>query len=294
MLELLSNPQTIAVLCGFSFFLLFLGVWVLADSRERKRDGRDNQEWLFTHWDQRLYSLFYRKKEPKTVLKGMKENLQKYEHDCKILRETPKYEKIALNRILTVFTVVASSSVCVLMKSPAALLMGLCLALWFSKSIFLQAKRKAEKQRKQLREELPRFLDMLETALQIGIPIEAAIGETADKIPGVLSMELAGTSADVELGTNSWIASLERLARDYDVNDFSDFVLDLVTSYSKGVSVRTSIRRKNREIQESAVNEKKRQGAKLSSAILLPVVLLEILPMIVIMILPMVSQIQGF
>lgn len=287
----------IAGICGTAVFLLTMTAGALLDSRKSRRwdNGKENsREWLFSHFDKGIYKLFYGKREPRDALKGMKQDLDAYERNCKIIRKDPQYERLAIWRATTVLLALVSAAAFLLTRNPAFPLLGLAGALYLFKSIPYQAKTKAQRQKTQLKNELPRFLDLLETALQIGIPVETAIGLVAERVPGILSMELAGTNADVELGTNNWIASLERLASDYGVDDFSDLVLDLATSYSKGVPVLEAVRRKNAEIQTNSINQMKARATKLSSSILIPVTVLEILPMIVVMMLPMIGQLMNF
>ena len=150
----------------------------------------------------------------------------------------------------------------------------------------------AKNKQRELEDSLPRFFDMLYTALRINMPVVQAIEQTAKCTEGVLAEELLASIAEVKMGVSSWQVALYNLAQKYETEEFTDFVLDITTAYEKGVSITDIVERKSKEIKQSSVFKAKERAAKLSSMIIFPVFILELVPVFVILFAPIVIQIM--
>jgi Flp pilus assembly protein TadB len=141
-------------------------------------------------------------------------------------------------------------------------------------------------------DELPRFIDLLQTALQINMPVEDAIIITAKSLHDtVLASEFLNAVADMQMGVHDWQSALEQMARNYEIDTLSDFVLDLVTSYSKGVPIADAVARKSRDIKQSNLLAMKERASRLTSTILLPVLGFKVMPLLALLCIPIIQQI---
>ena len=146
----------------------------------------------------------------------------------------------------------------------------------------------------QIVDEMPRFLDMLQTALYINIPVEEAIEITAKHLKGtLLADEFLQTLAEMQLGAYGWQTALEKMSRKYEVDIFSDFVLDIVTAYDKGVSIYDVVVRQNKEIKQSNMLTMKENANKLNSTILIPIAAFKLMPLIIMLCIPIIIQLRG-
>lgn len=141
-------------------------------------------------------------------------------------------------------------------------------------------------------EELPRFIDLFGTALMIGMPVEEAILTTAKSLPDLLlAGEFLKAIAETRLGVYDWQAALERMSRKYEVDVLSDFSLELINSYNKGVPIADAVARKSKDIKQSNLLTMKERATKLTSTILLPVLVFKVLPLLALLCIPVIGQI---
>jgi tight adherence protein C len=116
---------------------------------------------------------------------------------------------------------------------------------------------------------------------------------TAESIDGILSEELLKALVVTELGTSNWQDSLYDIAQKYEIDSFSDFVLDIVTAFQKGSDITESVERQSRNIKSSTLLGAKEQAAKVTSLILIPVVVFKMIPLMIILFLPVILQILN-
>ena len=170
------------------------------------------------------------------------------------------------------------------------MLLGGALILIPGRNIIL----KATERKDQLLHELPRFLDLLQTALYINLPVEEAITITARSLEGtVLSEEFQDAMSDVKLGARDWQGALEKIAKKYDIDEFSDFVLDLTISYHKGLNIYDMVTRRGKDLKQSNLFLMREKAAKLTNTILLPITLFEMAPLLILMMLPIIYQLNS-
>ena len=73
----------------------------------------------------------------------------------------------------------------------------------------------------------------------------------------------------------------------------SDFVLNVSTSYSKGISIADTVSRKANDIRNTNLLKAKERAGKVTNTILLPMALFQLMPMIVFLIIPIMSELSG-
>ena len=148
--------------------------------------------------------------------------------------------------------------------------------------------------KEQILDEMPRFLDLLETALYIGMPIETAIKVTADSIPGVLSTELLKSYSDTRSSEMSWMRILENIAKKYNVDCLNSLVQDITTSSTKGVSVLESITRQNIHAKQTKMMSIEERAEKAKSQILIPVAVFKMVPIFAALLMPVMNVMSSF
>ena len=146
--------------------------------------------------------------------------------------------------------------------------------------------KKAEEMRLQVSSELPRFLDLLQSELIVGMPIENAIYIIAEKFDSLLSREFLEAMNEMELGISGWQQAIEKVATKYGIETLSEFVLDVSTSYSKGVSIADTGVRKTKEIKETHLLNIKERAGKATNKLVLETTIFQIAPMIVYIMFP--------
>lgn len=265
----------IAILSGIAVFLVFKALITLIVPDEVKLQEKEDVD------------------DSEIIARKLGIAVENYVFDCCILGIEPDIKRLIKLKLLGI--VLAVVGIVLLLVSPvvgvASFVMGIFISIMPAKKLSEKAK---EKQR-ELENSLPRFFDLLYTALKINMPVFAAIEQTANCMDGILSEELLASLAEVKMGVASWQNALYKLAQKYEVEEFTDFVLDITTAYEKGVPVAKLVEQKSKEIKQTSVFKAKERAAKLSSTIIFPVFGLELVPVFVILFVPILFQIiNGF
>lgn len=280
----------VVVSTGFSVFLFTIAFW---GSASRNMGRQVQEEWLFSHFYEKIYEAFFSGKDPRETVGKLGMSQEKYLRNCRVLRITPDWKKEAGMRMTGIFLLCLSICIALLLRNIIVAVLGV--GLFFAMGPYQEQRmvNRAKEKKKELAAELPRFIDLFATATQIGIPVESAIKTTAQEIPCIVSEELLLVMAETEIGAKSWQRALEEVALRYDVGVFSDFVLALVTGYEKGIPISEIVARKSMEIKQGNLLEAKERAAKLSNTVLLPVMIFKILPLLAIMLIPIMMQISS-
>ena len=196
-------------------------------------------------------------------------------------------------RILGVFALVFGVILSIPVGSPIPMLFSSVVYLLFASYIPRKVHSDAMGKKADLSSELSRFVDLLLSALEINLPVEIAIAQTAESVPGILSSELRKSFAETQVGAMNWQQALEKIAHKYEIDQLSDFVSDIITAYNKGISVTDAVARKSYEIKQSVLLIAKERTAKMSNNILVPVTIFKIIPLMAVMMIPIVSQILN-
>ena len=293
-----TTPQLIALLTAIGAFFLVIFICVIHDENQNRnsRHPRENGEWLFTGWDTKMYDAFIHT-DPVDVLKKLGTETEQYLKDCAVIRKTDtNLKKIAADKILGLISL-GLSLVLLAISGTSGILITLvivCIGIILFQAGIPRTTSAAKDKRKQLENELPRFLDLLQTALYINLPIDEAIGITAKHQKGTLiADELLSSMAETQMGANSWQDSLRAIATRYEVDTFSDFVLYLITGYEKGLSIYDVVNRQAREVRQYALVSAEENANKVSSSILVPIAIFKLLPLLFIVGYPFVIQLTG-
>lgn len=282
----------ISVLYGLSAFLLIVGYG--AAPRYSALTKREAEDWIFADGMTKLYELIFRDTDPVRVSKIFGLEYDKYMMDCAVIGRTPNMPRETMARVIGVFSFIFGILLSLLMMSPIPLVAGSLLYILLAARVPRSVHSKAEAKKQKINMELSRFVDLFLSALEIDFPVDIAIMQTADALPCILSDELKAAMAETQVGAKTWQQALEEIARKYEIDLLSDFVLDIITAYNKGVSVTDAVARKAYEIKQSSLLAAKEKTAQMTNLILAPLVIFKIIPLIVIMMLPIIIEILDF
>lgn len=280
----------IAISTGASVFLFVIAI---LGGASRKMGREQAGDWLFSDFFQKIFDAVFGKMDPQEKASKLGMSYEKYIRNCRILRVEPDWKKEAGMRSVGIFSFVLSVLIAIVLRQIFVAILGIFILFGLGPYQEQCVAKQAKARRQQMAEDLPRFIDLFATAVEIGVPVERAIKTTAQDIPCVVSEELLLVMAETELGAKSWQRALEEVALKYDVPVFSDFVLALIAGYEKGIPISEIVVRKSAEIKQSNLLEAKERAAKLSNTILLPVMVFKIIPLLAIMLIPIMLQISS-
>lgn len=272
-------------------FIIFLTAMQYSKSNKHSVYGKNNpDDWLFHNFYLKVYSAFFGIKEPEDVSIKLGINIEKYYKNCQLTRTRPNAKRLIVNTIYG-FAAFLVSILLSLLVSPVFAALGVFLFFYL---VFFEQQRlnsKAEEMKEQVAAELPRFLDILQTELIVGLPIETSIYIICEKFDSLISREFLEALNEMELGISGWQQALEKVAAKYDIETLSDFVLDVSTSYMKGVSITDSVVRKTKEVKETHLLNIKERAGKTTNTMLIPMAIFQFIPLIVLIMFPTMIQI---
>lgn len=283
---------TIAILAGLALFLLIIGI--LAVSYEHtKKVSAGSKDWLFASFHAKMYSAIFRNKKPEIIAGKIGINAEEYKAACRVVRVTPNLTRLIMNQILGIIIFAGTTVMTVLLSSVIPCLLGAVIFILLAFAERSRLKHMAAERKDRMASELPRFIDLLQAELVVGLPVETAmllLCERTDEM--LLSREFLQAYGDMRLGASSWSKALEDVAERYDIDELSAFVLDMMTSYNKGVSVTASVVRKAADVKKSRLLSIKEDAEKVTSRVILPTMLFQLLPVVMFLLIPVYSQIQ--
>lgn len=263
-----------------------------ADKKLKKETGY-KEEPLYKDLDVKIYDAFIHKK-PETVARKIGINAEEYYKNCELIRKPANLKGLIAKIGLSAMTVLWFTVVGLITKNWYVSIAGILIGLFLIVYLVKRPEEQAADVRAQIVAEMPRFLDMLQTALYINMPVEEAISITAKHLKGtLLADEFAKTVAEIQLGAFGWQTALENMSHKYEVDIFSDFVLDIVTAYDKGIPIYDVVARKNKEIKQTNLLTLKENASKLNSTIVIPIAIFKLLPLIVILCIPIIYQLRD-
>lgn len=272
-------------------FIIFLTAMQYSKSNKHSVYGKNNpDDWLFHNFYLKVYSAFFGIKEPEDVAIKLGINIEKYYKNCQLTRTRPNAKRLIVNTIYG-FAAFLVSILLSLLVSPVFTALGVFLFFYL---VFFEQQRlnsKAEEMKEQVAAELPRFLDILQTELIVGLPIETSIYIICEKFDSLISREFLEALNEMELGISGWQQALEKVAAKYDIETLSDFVLDVSTSYMKGVSITDSVVRKTKEVKETHLLNIKERAGKATNTMLIPMAIFQFIPLIILIMFPTMIQI---
>lgn len=285
----------IAIVIGLTIFLsiIMISVLVYESSQKNTRYMRENpSEWLFHNFSKKLYEALYGEKDPTEVAIKLGIKIEDYYKNCELIKTQPDAIKIIIHYIYGVVILIISPFAG-LFFNPLFILVGFMLFYILSYYETEHIKSKANDMRSQVKNELPKFLDLLSTELEVGLSVDNAIRILSEKYDSLLSREFLESLNDVELGASGWQTALEKVAQKYSIDTLSDFVLDITIAFNKGVSVAQSVAQLTKDIKKKHLLDVKEQAGKTENTILIPIALLQFIPMLIFLLLPTLMSVSN-
>lgn len=287
--------QSWMLFIGLTFGLFIALILIVSFSLPRKKaldKTNDNNEWLWTNAREKIYDALFSNTDPLKICKSLGMRYDEYMVACNIIGKTPNFKIEAITRLIGVFFFLFSLPFCFLFDSIVPMLIGIAVFLICGQIESRTVLSRAVNKKERLLSEMPRFIDLLTAALEIGLPVETAIMQTADNIPCVFSDEIKQSFAEVQIGAKSWQKTLEDIAKKYEIDALSEFVLDITTAYDKGIPIIDSVKHQNVNLRQGAILRAKEKTAKLSNSIVMPIAIFKILPLIALLLIPVAVQIM--
>ena len=257
---------------------------------------RDEKDWLFRNFSEKVYDLVYGDKEPEGTMYGI--NVEKYERQCEILRTEPKTKMVIARRlegaVVLIFTL-AMAYFAIQIDDAIAIIVGISgAAAFYMLYVYstTDVSRRSRDRLERIKEDLPRFVVLLEKAMDL--PIEQALRITAEKFKSPLSTDLIDSFNEAALGVSSgWQGTLVGLAKRYDIDPFSSFVLDIINAYEQGIDIREAIIRKQKELEEERIYDVQAHDSKIKTIVFIPVIIFKLIPVAALICLPMLMSVQS-
>ena len=291
----------IAILGGMTVFVLCLLLAVFWYDYEHRlkvlgTGKRDENDWLFMNFSEKVYSLFYGDKEPEGTMYGI--NVEQYERQCRILHMEPKTKTVIARRLegmLVLVLTMVMAYFAMQIDNVIAIIVGISgAAAFYILYVYstTDVSRRSKNRLERVKEDLPRYVVLLEKAMDL--PIEQALRITSEKFKSPLSTDLIDSFNEASLGVSSgWQGTLVMLAKRYDIDSFSSFVLDIINAYEQGIDIREAVLRKQKELEEERIYDVQAHDSMLKTIVFIPVIIFKLIPVAALICLPMLMAVQG-
>lgn len=277
-----------------AIILFLIAIAVILYEKQKKSaalNKKADEDWLFSNFQRSIYNLFFKKSSSESLCGISRSEYKRY---CRILHEPEQYENIIALRIEAVaisfiFLVLAYSlSFYSIIIEVICFLIALTIFYIMWALPYNKLKSKADEKLFKIQDDLPRFLSLLEKAMDL--PIDRAMLVTGSHFQSPLSEDLIDSINKVSLGANGWTETLVDLARTYKIEDFSDLILEIVNSYEQGVNVRELVNRKATDVEQTRLFAVEAHDSKIKTLIFLPIIALKIVPLMLLICLPMIGD----
>lgn len=294
-MEITAYPAVISILVVISIITLTV---LCSDliyrkiMRSRKLNRESENQSLFSDFHLVIYDAFFGQKAPEDVAEKFGINAEKYYHDCQTAGCKADLKKLIAKYIYGIILIVSGIISGILINIIPAILFsgnGICIMLTEKSRI----SSRAEKKQNEIEQNIPDFLDLLKTELEVGVPVEIAVHNICEKKDDLLSREFFRTMKEMQLGASDWCSALEAMADRYNVDSLTEFVLETTTAYRNGTSIAGAVRRKSESIRKSYLLSVKEKAGKATNTVLLPMTLCQIIPMIIFLMIPTMLQAMG-
>ena len=291
-----NQAIVVAILIGLSVFLAIILIAAFAYGRARKktRSGQeDPDDWLFGHFSEKLYGALFPDQDPDEAAMFVGVKMERYYRSCALTKTAPNPKGLVMDYIYGIL-ILAGCLILSLTVSFAFLFAGLSAFLYLAVYRQHALDARAEEMRSEMADELPRFLDLLQAELSVGLPIDNAIYILCTRMQdSLLAREFLEAMNTMKLGVSDWATALTSMSEKYDIDTLSDFVLNVTTAYRNGVNILDTVTRKTADIKQTHLLRVKEQAGKTTNSILLPITVFQLMPMIVYLIVPALSEIQN-
>lgn len=296
------NIQIISIIISVAILMIVLAILTITDYVKYKNtpDYKDGA-WLFTNFWVSSYSLFF-KCDVIEAARKLGIHTDEYLSNCRVADIKPnlkRYVMSYLGAIFLIFGGIFLFLILFLIDIDIIISVSLMMAMIIFAAAIMETEKKrasngASRVRAQIVDEMPRFLDLVEAGLFIGLPVESALMMAAESIPGVISSELIRIADEASSSEKPWQRSLHEMANKYNVEVLTNFVLDVTTSYKKGVSIYESVVRQNEHAKQAKIMDVETKAAKIKTAVLLPVAIFKLLPIMLLFLFPVIEMLKGF
>lgn len=290
-----NNALMLAVIWAVAVFLIVIALASIGYDKERlrtKNTKRNSNDWLFHDFYLKVYSALFGYSDPDEIAVKIGIKIEKYYKSCALVKTEPNTKKLIVFHIYG-FGVLILSAVIAVIWNIVVIIPGMLIFIAFVYFEQHTLDKKAEAMRIEIANDLPRYLDLLQTELQVGLPIETAIQILSCRYDCLLSREFLAALNEMELGAGGWQQALEKVAQKYDVETLSNFVLDITTSYDKGVSISDAVSRKAKDIKATHLLNIKERAGKTTNTILIPIAVFQFCPLLAFLLIPALVQVIG-
>lgn len=281
----------IGIGCTWSVAMVILFQVMRFEKEKKLQPGTRNDAWLFSDFQHKIYREIFHDKKPELIAPSFRIDVAQYYRDCGISGEIPDLMNVIVFRIFGLLALLVGAALFFVDVYFA------CLFILYAVIMILYPTSRmhtgAEEKKNEFESCIPRYLDLLQAALEV-MPIEQAIRQSAERIDSLLSRELLDALGDVTLGASNWREALEDVARRYQIDMFSELVLDINVAYEKGIDILDPIKRKKKEYMETYLQHKKEKMMRIKSKILFPIVIFKIFPVLGFLLVPVIVQLQNF
>lgn len=288
------EAYSMGILFGLMFFFILLAVFVVRyELGNRNKKSIDKGDWLLHDLSGKVYSALFGNRKPEEVAVKLKINVREYVRDCEIAGIPADIEKLVTHTVYgsMVFVIGIILGLTIHYSFFFIGMLGMSYLCIIEKKI---VHRKAMDKRSRIEMELPRFLDLLRTELNVGLPVETAIYVICERTDTLLSREFFLALHRMEFGANEWGEAMELIAAKYNVDSLSSFVLNIVTAYRKGVSVANAVEREYRDIHKTYLLNVRDRAERIKSAALIPMFALQLFPLIAFIAIPLVLTLVQY
>lgn len=279
--------------------ILFLG-GLGSGSSARFKKTQCKDDWIYRNTSEQLYDTFFKNLKPDKICKLFGVEIEEYLRDCAVIQAEPDLKGMAFKQIaglaflLVSLPIAAAALQDQMVVSICIFVIGLIVS---TALIFAERKkvaRNAKRIRAMIASELPRYLDLLQTALTIGVSIDKAILLSSEALKGTfLADRFHTTIINAQMGATNWQTALWNMAHTYDVDILSDFVLETITAYEKGVRFDEAVKNKSAMIKQTNHIRTKEKASKLTSGILIPILIFKIVPILALLVIPIIIQLNS-
>jgi len=290
----MNTVNLIAFLFFLALFLFVLFFGAMAYELGKKNNGLNREgenEWIFSNFSDRLYEIIFGEADEDEVATSLGLNVEKYYRNCELTKTKPDVHGLVIDFIYSVLLFVISIFMA-LFGGVFFIVLGILAFFFLIYYKQVKMSKKAEEMRMRIVEDIPRFLDLLQSELSAGLPAESAIYILSEKMKGsLLSREFMEAFNTMGLGAEDWTKAITRTAEKYDVDILSDFVMNIVTAYERGISITDTVIRLNRDIKQTYILNIKERSDKMTNTILLPITAFQFIPMIAFILIPALVQV---
>lgn len=283
----------LAIIVGVAIFLIILAIStvIYQNNIKNTRFYKEHpDDWFFYRFSDKVFNALFGITEPEDVALKLGIDVEEYYKNCMVVGIEANIRGIVTDYIYG-FLSLLFFMILTFVISPFFFVIGLSITYIFMKRKRVTVKSKAESMREQIKGEFPRFLGLLSTELEVGLPIDHAIYLLSHKYDSLISREFLISFNDMKLGAVGWQGALYQISTKYSIDDFSDFVMDVTTAFNKGTSITEAVKERTREVKTKRLYDVKEKAAKTESLILIPIAICQFIPMIAFILLPTVQSV---